>query len=340
MPETISGYELFQLCAGKDPDETIGFAEYVSDLGEDGNSVSVLYGADTGRRSWKINFPVLPGAQAQASVTVGGVTMTPEAYLWDLFCRSKVSGLPFVIQSPRNDQYYLARFADRELTYTRMVTKLYSAGIGLKQVRIPGVTVFDPLSMAGLWGLFGPEDNFTVDQGPLGHDLVVTGNVTNGGTTQNGLATTRFNNGATNTGFLNTSEDPVIKEAFFIMKMNEATFSNNAGILTAGTSVAALAGDTGKTTFYNLAFGSTYEYRKDGILYAETNQQAPMNAFGLVHIRFQTGWGLINLQIGKDRDFAGRFAEADMGQMLLFTTLQPMSDSLELAEHLQTKWNI
>lgn len=266
--------------------------------------------------------------------------MNRAAYIRDLFHRSKVLGKPFVIQSPENGQYYLVEFEESEQSLTKKLAALYKTQVNLVQVRIPGVTVFDMLKTTGLW-TWQESNEPGIDHSPAGHDFSRNGNSNGVGTVQNGLPTTRFNGGATNNGYWNiTATGPVIFEAMFIMKMNEAVFSNFAGILTASSGVAAITGDQGLTTFYNQSLGATYYYRKNGVLYAANNQQAPMNAFGLVHWRSETGVGLTNPQIGKDRAATDRYAEMDLGEFILNTTLPPLSESLEKAEHLMTKWGI
>lgn len=346
MPEEVNGYELFQLCLGKDPGESITVAEYENDLGEDGHSVSVLYGADTGHRRWKLNLPTLAGSTSAANVTVGGVTMTPEAYLWDLFMRTKRSGTPFVIQSPRNDQYYLATFADKTLEYSRMLTKLFSTGLELKQKRIPGITVFDVGQMNGLLGWYKDAQNVP---GPFGiawadasnqinHFLAYNGVVAGVDDVQNGLPVVRFTSASEDAILFGPSG--VLKEAFLIMKVRESTFSTFAGILSADETWVALVGDDGGTKFNDLAFGDQYTYQKNGIEYAEANQQAPMDKFALVHARWKVGIELENMQLGKDRAATDRYADIDIGEIVLFDELQPLSTSLELAEHLQDKWDI
>src|SRR4051812_11352739 len=102
-PAYIEGYEGFQFCFGSGPAESVEFSVYESDLGEGGFETSTLYGPDTGRKRWKIGYPVMSGASADLKVTASnGQQMTAAAYVWDLYCRSRRSGRPFVIRSPRN----------------------------------------------------------------------------------------------------------------------------------------------------------------------------------------------------------------------------------------------
>jgi hypothetical protein len=338
-------YELFQQqCMGREPEEAIRHAIYESDQGDDGYGSSVLYGAETGLRNFKLKFPSLAAFSTAATITIDGVAMTPAMYVWQLYRKSRREGRPIVIQSWINDQYYLVKFAEPEMSMTRFLAKLFSTGISFRQVRIDGISVFDPRKMPGLWGWYGrrPYDIYmsgTASDGGASHPLTLNGNVTEGGTVLNGFPTARFNGGATNTGYLNTTEDPTIYEAFFVMKMNEATFSNYGGLLTADSGNAALVGVQGTTKFTDFGLGSNLEYRFNDVPKANDDLQAPMNAFGLVHARWRQGITLNNLQIGKDRGFAA-YLEMDLAEAVLLSTLNPIDESLELAESLMEIYNL
>ena len=345
MPETVAGYELFQLPCSRESTESVTFAEFRNKLGEDGYRSQVLYGADTGQRKFSIPHDTLAGGGNAATITVGGVPMNQATYIRDLFRRVKRSGQPFVIQSLENSQYYLVEFEESEQTLSKKLAARYATTVNLVQVRIPGVVVFDPAKLP-LWGryrsnAFDYMGTAVADDTGNSHPLVINGNITNTGTVQNGVTMARFNSGATNTGFLSSSHNVTVYDALFIMKVNELTFSNNCGILTSATGTAApLLGSSGTTKFQDLALGTAYEYRKNGILYANDNQQAPIGEVALVHCRWKSGIALTSLQIGKDRATAGTFAEIDFGEAQLFDAPSPLSDMFEAAEAIQEDWNI
>jgi hypothetical protein len=150
----------------------------------------------------------------------------------------------------------------------------------------------------------------------------------------------------TNNAFLTdlnaTGDDiPTIYDAWFVMKMREATFSNNAGILSADETIVALVGESGTTKFFDIGLtANQYEYTKNNVAYAINNQQAPMNEFGVVHARFLEGKFLENLQVGKDRDFAGRFAEMDLIAIWLSNQLVPSQWAEAMNRWLMTTYGI
>lgn len=204
---------------------------------------------------------------------------------------------------------------------------------------------------AGFWGHFAPDSwigGFDTKwsnklNNPVTEAMFQNGTDVDQTGTLNGYPTVQFSL-TTNDGVLTSQFAPhiaLIREAFIVMKMREATFSNFAGIITnIDTSTSPLlVGDTGTTKFLDLGY-TGQEYRLDGNLYANNNMQAPMNTWGLVHVRYSVGWGFTEMQFGRDRDFAGRFAEVDMAEVLLFSALQPQSTVDQIYEYLQTKYSI
>lgn len=341
----LSDYHLWQLPerSSPEPEESIGFTELENDLGN-GYYSQVLYGSNTGLRRWRLRLPTLADTSVLPNTVVGisGAAVSREEYLWELFCETKVTGQPFAFQSHRNGQYYLVRFADKELTYQKMRVKLYSSGIELKQVRVDGQTVFDPANISQTWSGYDPNDYPAFTGGwpgtdgsnelfPLGTDVI------------NAISGTRdivrFSN-TTNNGVLSSGGSNVtIRDIIILMKVREATWSNNGGVVTGALAPnnAALVGSATTTKFFNLGFGSGYTYKLDGVEYAESDQQAPMNTWGVVHARFNAGGvgvPITNLQVGADRDFVGRFSEIDIAYLIISDSLFPTSALREIDEHL------
>lgn len=357
MPLTVGSYHLWQLPtdSSPEPEEGIEFSELRNDLGN-GYRSQVLYGSNTGIRSWKLKLPTLAGSSliSPAVTGINGETVSREQYVWDLFCETKVTGEPFVYQSQRNGQYYLVEFADKRLSYEKTKVQLYSTGVELQQVRVDGVSVFSPELIESpdqytpiLW-LIGSNYNDGssewVASSSGAYVISGSGDVDKETAVQNGQDVVRLSD-TTNDGFVGDVAGPLsFKEAFIVMKMREATFSNNCGVFTdsgaAGTQV--LLGTSGGTKFQNPGLSATaFTYRKNGVEYAQSDLQAPMNTFGLVHVRYTTGYSLTTgFQFGKNRTSAGTFAEMDLGEIICFTSLLSVADSRELTEHLIVKWGI
>lgn len=325
--------------SAKEVSMSIEFSELRNELGN-GFRSSVLYGSNTGLRSWNVTLPTLADTSVLPNTVIGinGETTSREAAIWDLYCETRVTGQPFVYQCPRSGQYYLVDFKDNKLTYAKQAyIKLYSTGLELTQVRLDGETVFDPDNLTGLITSFS---DGVLD--PL--MWTATGDVVTASAVQNGRDVLRFN-ATTNNGFVEGDTGTFyLQEAFIVMKMRESAFSTSAGILSGTHSIGgnvALVGDIGTTKFFNCSFGSAYEYRLNNEVYAEANQQAPMNVFGVVHIRHTAPGILIDiLQAGWDRDIVGRFAEVDIAELLVFDLLQPKSMVREIYEYLTVKWDI
>ena len=361
MPTTVTStsgntYHLFQLAEASfwQPEESIRFEELENNLG-DGYFSQALYGANTGLRSWKLKLPTLAHTDVLPNTVtdVSGATVSREEYLWNLFCHTKVTGEPFVFTSPRDGQYHLVRFADKELSYQKMRVKIYSTGVELKQVRIPGESVFQlSVDIAGMENLELWADN-TDSTGAnwtpnvFGDPFEGTGDVIFGTATQNGLPVIRLNSVSTNGKLLIPSQGfgvPLFNmhEAFVVMKVREATFGQTSGVLTDDTVVGSrevLVGTNGTTKF---ADNGINEYRLNGRLYAAGDYQAPMSVCGIVHIRYTTPPAdpLYALQIGKRLATGGTQAEIDIAEIISFSELLPASDANLLTEYLTTKWGI
>lgn len=357
--EKINGYELFALC-GNGSNETVMFNEFEADL-SDGFSHSALFGADTGTKEWNISFNNVQGASASDKIDLDGVLLTHAQYIYDLFCRVKRTGRPFVIQSPLNDQYYLVKFADRTLSFERTLSKLFSTGLRLKQVRVSGVSVFDTakLSFYGHWNArdisgLSHNDTLTTWADSSGNSRTLTSYSNSNGTIhnkyltnqQNGLPCVSLSTDTTPDCSLAfaTPASLTVKQILMVCKIRGASFSSDAGIVSsnADTDSPALLGTNAGTKFYNLGFSATqdYLYEKNSIEYAESDQQAPMNEFGLVYVKFEDGVILSNLVIGRDREYTDRNAKLDIAELFIMTNPLPDSVIREIIEHLSTVWNL
>lgn len=346
---TFRGYEILALC-GTPSAEGIEFREFRADLG-DGFRQNVNYGSSLGLKSWALGFKNMSGATNDIFIDREGVPMTKADYLWDLFCWAKRTGNPFIIESNRNGQYYLAEFADSKLTYERMLTKLFNTSLNFSEVRIEGVSVFDISKNNNIVGWYQGDTYLDMGAGTYGwtdlsgndRDLLLDapGAILAESDVQNGLGVMRFNSGAS--GGFSTPNTPFtadFTEVFMVLSVREATFSNFSGIFTNETTEAFILGDSGQSKFFDLSFGpSAYQYRKNGIEYAEAVQPAPMNTFGLVHARFLTPALLDNFQIGKDRAATDRYGKIDVGEVLILNK-NPLNDSLEISQDLITRWGI
>jgi len=233
MPTTITStsgntYHLFQLAEASywEPSESIRFEELENDLG-DGYYSQALYGSSTGLRSWKLKLGTLAHTDVLPNTVtdVSGATVSREEYLWNLFCYTKVTGEPFVFTSPRDGQYHLVRFADKELSYQKMRVKIYSTGVELKQVRVAGESVFH-LDVLDLLNYDEAARQFVgntafgggawASELPGGVAMAVTGDVTEVAAELNGHAIKRFNSSAS-TGFVKQQIDGSnVKEALLL----------------------------------------------------------------------------------------------------------------------------
>lgn len=345
MPTEINGYHLFQLkCSVKEYEEGHWFTELENDL-SDSYRAQVLFGSETGNRRFRMTLPTLTTSTAAGETVTGinGETLSKAMYLRDLFHETKISGRPFAIQSSENGQYYLVTFADKELTYKRMLSQLFSTGLELKQIRLVGETVYAPEEAEGIWNYSNSNDGFVFVNWPArtgNGSFEFEGDVIEGVAGLNGNLVHRLNSIGTD-GLLKIEPGTLIREAWLVMKVRGATFADFAGVLTGLTLSPALVGNTGDTKFFNFGLGAGFSYELNGVPYAESNQVAPMDAWGVVHVRLVSGWNwATGVQIGQDRDFAGREAPIDLGAVILSEPLQPKHVQREIFEALVVAWGI
>jgi len=369
MPTTVTStsgntYHLFQLAEASfwEPEESIRFEELENNLG-DGYFSQALYGANTGLRSWKLKLNSLAHTDVLPNTVtdVSGATVSREEYLWNLFCHTKVTGEPFVFRSPRNGQYYLVRFADKELSYQKMRVKIYSTGVELKQVRVVGDSVFSlpdiipTLGELSYWlddtGHDSPDWENTSDSGYS--DALGTGDVIYAAATQNGHPIVRFNS-VTTTGYVETLDinfGTAGWDMFLVAKAREGTFAATSCLLSqsGGTSPSSdmplylLQGTSGTTKFANPP-SPTIEYRLNGTEYAYGNLQAPMNTFGVIHLRstnIPATQLIARLQIGQFyTGYGSNPGKFDVGELVISAAILPDAAVNDVLEYLTTKWGI
>jgi hypothetical protein len=113
--------------------------------------------------------------------------------------------------------------------------------------------------------------------------------------------------------YFNGSRDPMIfnggsstfKHAFFLVSVDEATFSAFRGLFSEITGTTLLVGDNGTTKFFDNSSSITISYRRSDVAFAQNNQKAPMSLNAAV-LEIQAPAGLIfgSLQLGKQTSLA------------------------------------
>lgn len=360
MPTTVtatdgSSIHLWQLHedSSRDVSPSIEFNEIRNDLG-DGYRAQMLFGADTGTRSWNITLPTLAGSSVSVPTvtSITGDTVTREQYLWDLYCETRITGEPFAFTCPRDGMYYLVDFANPKLTYEKEFrVALYSSGIELRQVREPGVSLHDPWLQLNMQNYDGGFYDNTGHSSPnwLSRDTGAANQLTDalstasfGAATQNSRNIVRLNPSGSASRL--DSSSGAVYDVFFVMKVREATFSNT-GALFGTSSTAKLKGTTSGTKWQNPSH-TGLRYWLNGLEYAVTDMQAPMNEWGVVHVRSTTALVASNMSIGAETSSNG--LKADIAEIHYYTSggagsqAGPMSLTYgrQLEEHLAIKWGI
>lgn len=336
-------YHLWQLpdLSNPNPQDRTSFTTLSNDLG-DGYRETRLLGSENGVKEWKITLPTLAGANIPVPTVTGpsGATLTRERYVREVFIENKVTGVPFAFPDPSTGIYYLVDFIDDGLDMQRAKVKLYSTGLTLRQRRMVGITIYDiaRLSLGGYVPQSWIAEEDPLDRGDNNNDWVESGDHVT--TSQNSHDAWRFNSVSTTGKLSMPANTPTLKEIFMVMKCREATFGQTSGVLTGSAGDQVLVGQSGTNKFTNLSH-TNYEYRLNDVLYSDqSNQVAPMQEWGIVHLRFTSGKSIANPQIGQDRGVASTQAEIDVGEVVFWDTLLPLHIKREIYEYLTIKWNI
>lgn len=369
MPTSViatngESFHLFQLSTAtsvKRFNERIRFTKLRNKL-SDGFRSRRLLGSSTGVRSWTLQLPTLAHRDVPMPMVTGidGATLSREEYVWDLYCRTEITGRPFVIQSEKNNQYYLVEFVDDDLDYEGMKFKLYSTGIELEQVRIDGVSVFNPEVLNGLvvWNDENSHsganwNNKVAGTGSYG-DWVGTGDVLS--PTVNGKTIKRLNS-VSNTGVLKTDlSSGVINDACIVLKVREAAFGQTSGILSTQFEIPVdfntyILGLNGTDDLLGWADGSSGNGFIKWIVNGNVGglqeggyEAFPMNSTVVLYLvggnpSMDPSVGLATLvQMGQTFDGNATKAEIDVMEQMYFSGINRLDTALELVEHQGIKW--
>jgi hypothetical protein len=239
--------------------------------------------------------------------------------------------------------YYLVEFDDDSFALEKQFrAALYAGQITLSQVRENGVSLLDPYLQLNISGANGHFYDNTTHSSPNWNNRGGVDSMTDalstasfGATTQNARNIVRLNPSGSASRF-DTGVTPV-HDAFFVLKVREATFSN-AGALLGTSSTGKIKGTSAGTKWANPSH-SGLRYWKNGVEYAVTDMQAPMNTWGVVRVRSATA--LVtgsNASIGAETTSNG--LKADIAEVQIYSAPLSVQFGRQIEEHLAIKWGI
>lgn len=311
-----------------------------------------LLGMKSGLRTWELNCPTLSGTGMTATLTDPlGASVSREQYVRNVVKYNQTTGVPIAYQPNGTGQYYLVDIVNTPSFKRARGVNIYSTSLTLQQRRIHNETVFNPLKMTPIatglqtydWWNETSHNTSSWDNlnGGLG-DFAASGQVTFSSNAQNGHNTVRVNSSLT-TGRLVSPQQFETDgcDMFLVLKVREATFSTAAKIF-GGSSANVLKGTTSGTKFQNQSI-SGLQYYLNGTEYEVTDQQAPMNEWGVVylHMPYSFGGGLTgtigtNPTLGEN---GAAYVKADYAEMFVTSGLV-IGEAQEMIEHLAVKWGI
>lgn len=288
-------------------------------------------GNSGGLHRWTLSSGALPDDDAYQNLIEG---VPRFQYYFDFF-KDHTEGDEEIFMIEFRGKYYHAAFAEPEISAGMETIDLFTMdGVEIIQRKVSGILYDTDGSILFPWMEFDSNDLVTVheladgNEVPLWYDHNRDDHNDFSGTSTppheptlqtnevNGLPVARFD-GANDDLSLGPNNDATLYDIFFVLKVRASTFANDCGILSDPTDDDILVGDSGTTKFQDLSL-TNYEYRKDGVLYADNNQQAPMNEYGVIHLRFADGitFGGSIIAIGVALAGAGTNAAIDLAKII------------------------
>lgn len=113
--------------------------------------------------------------------------------------------------------------------------------------------------------------------------------------------------------YFNGSRDPLswsgsltLKKLYILAAAEGAAFDESRGLLTGPATGDVLVSNNTGTKFFDLGH-SPFEYKKAGVVFAQNNQQAPMNGVvKLLEVTMSGGLAMDGVRVGQQRGLAGR----------------------------------
>ena len=291
---------------------------------------SAAVGPTSGLWGWELASGALPDDEDYGNLIDG----VPRFEYYETFFRDHTVGdAGDIFQIDFRGKKYHAAFASNSISGNMHTYDVFDlSGVALEMARSEGIAYADDGSILRPWawlagrGVTGLADGANVsptlaDTSGSGHDFTTHGISTARPTYQtnevNSLPIVQF---LQNNASRDVSSSPVtLYDVFFVMKVRDATFDANQNeMLADGGTTDLLKGSSTRTYWANLSL-SNYEYRKNGTLYVASNQQAPMQAYGVVHLRFTAGVSFVDaVQICAGTNGNNHGCPVDLGEALFF----------------------
>lgn len=304
-------------------------ADYGSGYGDEAAT-----GAESGLWGWELSSEALPDAQDYGNMING---MTRFAYYTD-FIRRHTTGETAIFRIEFRGKYYHASFVEPEWAGEMHTIDLFSMdGVAVKMRRVRGHAYDSDGAVLQPWAWITADNNEGETEGVAAADdeavLLLFDNSGNSndfstavGSTAptlqtneiNGYPVVRFDG---SNDFLACATPVTLYDLFMVIKITDASFPDHGGVLQDAGVSDVLRGSNGTTKFHDLSL-TNYEYRKNGTLFADNDQQAPMAAFKVIHLRFDDG---IEFTVGATIGYslAGVFGEFDLAEFRFYDTAVP-----------------
>jgi len=300
----LSDYEEFDLTALEIDSVDFEGTKLSVDFGNDYGAFALPAGNNAGPKRWVISSGCLPDDADYLNL----VNDMPRFEYWVDFWQRHTTGDEEIFMIEFRGEHFHCKFAETTMSASMETIDLFTAeGVEVVKRKVAGIAYNANGSIRFPWAWITAADAINgdlgaaVDDDPVKYIPDASGNGNDFGaavgslrpTLQtnevNGLPVIRFD--GTNDFLSWAGSEVTLYDLFMVIKIDGATFPDDGGILRDGTEFGDdfLMGDSTETKFADLTL-TNYEYRKNGTLFADNNQQAPMAAFKVIHLRSTDGF--------------------------------------------------
>lgn len=292
----------------------------------DGFGAEARNGAESGLLRWTASDGGVWTDNANYNDLVAGV---PTFQYYEQFIRDHINGDSSIFWFEYRGKKYHAAFVNPGYDAERLTSDLFSvSGLEIEQRRVQGVAYNDDGSIYEPWAwlsgrsVVGVSDNTAFTPWPdVGgvHDFSLAS--LSGGTGPklqtnevNSLPIVEF----TTDGASCAVTSLTVRNIWLVCKVREATFGSDRVLISDDATTNVLAGEAGTTKFEDGGYGAGFTYKLNGTSYASSNQQAPMSAYGVVHMRWEYGFNfLAEVNLGCGTGGGAEQAPIDVAEFII-----------------------
>jgi len=344
----LSDYEEFDLTALEIDSVDFEGTKLSVDFGNDYGAFALPAGNNAGPKRWVISSGCLPDDEDYLNL----VNAMPRFEYWVDFWQRHTTGDEEIFMIEFRGEHFHCKFAETTMSAGMESIDLFTTeGVEVVKRRVAGIAYnangsirfpYLALDAADLVTVEGYVDNGIAYQWTDHYEPTRVASSFGSPTLQtnevNSLPVARFD-GVDDVLAYPAGGSFTLYDIFLVAKVRSATFAADSGLVSSEVE-DLLLGDSGTTKFTDLVI-TNYEYRKNGTLFADNDQQSPMNAYGVIHLRFTDGADFVTgvMNLGSTFD-GGVFSPSDIAEVIGYDFSLSASQYASVTTALMTKYGL